>query len=101
MKIGELSKTTKTPIETIRFYERMGLLEAPQRTASNYRRYTGAAIQRLHFIQSSQKLGFSLNEIKQILEKNIPSDLSAKISNLNEKLVELARAKEALESLLD
>ncbi len=67
MKIGEASDASGCHIETIRYYERMGLLPAPVRTDSGYRHYTGAQVQRLRFIARGRELGFGLDEIRSLL----------------------------------
>lgn len=65
--IGDLSKRTGVHIETIRYYERIGVLLAPQRTDGGRRTYDEAAIKRLSFIARSRQLGFSLDEIRSLL----------------------------------
>lgn len=66
--IGDLGKLTGTNIETVRYYERIGLLPEPRRTAGNYRSYTGAHLGRLSFIRRGRDLGFSLDGIKALLQ---------------------------------
>ena len=68
MKIGELSRATGTNIETIRYYERIGLLPAPDRTAANYRSYGDAHRARLSFVRHSRDLGFTIEEIRSLLD---------------------------------
>ncbi|WP_428628215.1 MerR family transcriptional regulator [Sphingopyxis sp.] len=68
MKIGELSRATGTNIETIRYYERIGLLPAPDRTAANYRSYSNAHRARLAFVRHSRDLGFPIEEIRSLLD---------------------------------
>lgn len=65
--IGELAKEVAVKSDTIRFYERNGLLPKPQRLASGYRVYDEAALKQLRFIKQAQALGFTLDEIKRIL----------------------------------
>ena len=60
LTIGKLAGKTEISIDSIRFYERKGLLAEPRRTTSNYRLYPREAVDRLHFIKKAQKLGFSL-----------------------------------------
>ncbi|MEN9543949.1 MAG: hypothetical protein RLZZ598_782 [Pseudomonadota bacterium] len=67
MKIGKLAEDTGTPVETIRFYEREGLLPAPDRTASNYRHYGPTHAERLVFIRSCRKLDMRLDEVRVLL----------------------------------
>ncbi len=68
MKIGELSRATGTNIETIRYYERIGLLPAPHRTAANYRSYGEPHRARLTFVRHSRDLGFTIDEIRSLLD---------------------------------
>jgi len=68
MKIGELSRATGTNIETIRYYERIGLLPEPQRTAANYRSYGDTHRARLAFVRHSRDLGFTIEEIRSLLD---------------------------------
>ena len=67
MKIGEAAGASGCHIETIRYYERIGLLPAPERSDSGYRRYTEGQVQRLRFITRGRELGFSLDEIRSLL----------------------------------
>lgn len=68
LTIGALSKQSGVNVETIRFYERSGLLPAPQRTPSGYRSYRAEDVRRLRFIRRGRELGFSLEEIRELLE---------------------------------
>ncbi|WP_077145002.1 helix-turn-helix domain-containing protein [Sphingopyxis sp. KK2] len=68
MKIGELARVTGANIETIRYYERIGLLPEPHRTAANYRRYGEAHRSRLAFVRHSRDLGFTIEEIRSLLD---------------------------------
>jgi MerR family transcriptional regulator, copper efflux regulator len=68
MRIGELSESAGLNIQTIRFYERKRVLREPQRTPSGYRSYEPADLERLLFIKQSQKLGFTLREIRQMAD---------------------------------
>ena len=67
MKIGELSRATGCTVETIRYYERAGLLPTPARSEGNYRRYDRAALDRLAFIRRCRSLDMSLDEIRTLL----------------------------------
>ena len=66
--IGEISKRTKVKVPTIRYYEEMGLLEAPERTAGNQRRYTNEGLERLSFIRHARDLGFEIEAIRELIE---------------------------------
>ncbi len=67
MKIGELAARAGCDVQTVRFYEREGLLEAPRREASGYRAYEDRHLTRLHFVRHCRALGISLPEIRQLL----------------------------------
>ncbi len=64
LSIGQIARRAGVGVETVRFYEREGLLEEPPRRASGYRQYDEQVVKRLHFIKRAQKLGFSLKEIR-------------------------------------
>jgi DNA-binding transcriptional MerR regulator len=66
--IGDVAQRAGVSAPTIRYYERLGLLEAPRRTDAGYRRYTDATIEQLRFIRKAQGLGFSLDEVGEILK---------------------------------
>ncbi|WP_119082035.1 MerR family transcriptional regulator [Altererythrobacter sp. B11] len=67
MRIGELACRTGVRVETIRWYEKAGLLEEPDRSASNYREYDKASLNRLTFIKRGRDLGFSLDQVSQLM----------------------------------
>ncbi|MBL8646168.1 MAG: helix-turn-helix domain-containing protein [Sphingosinicella sp.] len=68
MKIGDLARLTQTRVETIRFYEKEGLLLAPGRNAGNYRIYEQSHLSRLSFIRRSRDLGFTLDQVRALLD---------------------------------
>jgi len=68
LTIGKVARQAGLGVETIRFYERQELLDPPPRNKSNYRQYPESIIKRLHFIRRAKKLGFSLKEIKELLD---------------------------------
>jgi Cu(I)-responsive transcriptional regulator len=68
LSIGELAKQTHTKVETIRYYERIGLLPDPVRTASNYRSYDDVQLGRLSFVRRARDLGFSLDQVRELLD---------------------------------
>lgn len=83
MKIGELAQATATPVETIRFYEREGLLSTPERTESNYRIYDPAHIERLTFIRHCRSLDMALDEIRALLRfKQSPQENCGGVNDL-------------------
>jgi len=83
MKIGELAQATQTQAETIRYYEREGLLPSTARTQSNYRIYESSHVQRLSFIRHCRSLDMTLAEIRILLQfKDAPSDDCARVNDL-------------------
>lgn len=66
--IGELARQTGTKVETIRYYERAGLMPVPERTSGNYRAYGDAELKRLSFIRRARDLGFSIEEVKALMD---------------------------------
>ena len=108
LTIGRLAKQVGLGIETVRFYERQGLIEPPPRTDSNYRIYPVEEVARLRFIKKAKSLGFTLNEIKELMfirhdphatKADIKSRTVAKIKDIEEKIRDLTRIKTALEHL--
>jgi MerR family copper efflux transcriptional regulator len=67
MRIGQLARQAGVNIQTLRFYEREGLLRAPLRSASGYRSYEGSDLDRVRFIRNCQGLGFTLREVEQLI----------------------------------
>jgi Cu(I)-responsive transcriptional regulator len=67
MQIGQLARATATKVETIRFYEKIGLLSAPARTGGNYRDYAERHLARLSFIRRARDLGFTLDQVRALL----------------------------------
>ena len=68
MQIGQLAQQAGVAIDTVRYYERQGLLPPPQRRASGYRQYDNQDISRLRFIRRAKDLGFTLQEIQELLQ---------------------------------
>lgn len=85
--IGELSRATETKVETIPYYERIGLLASPARTGGNYRAYDDAALARLSFIRRARNLGFSLEQVRELL--TLSDDRSQSCATVDD----LARAR--------
>jgi Hg(II)-responsive transcriptional regulator len=105
LTIGQVARRAGVGVETVRFYEREGLLEEPPRRASGYRQYDEQVVKRLHFIKRAQHLGFSLKEISELLMLRVDGRTSceevkrhteAKIAEVERKLVELQRMRQAL-----
>ena len=68
LNIGDLARMTGTKAETIRWYERVGMLPAPARTSGNYRSYGTAHLERLSFVRRARDLGFSLDQVRELLQ---------------------------------
>src|SRR3989442_10192470 len=71
MTVGRTARLAEVGIPTMRFYERAGLLPKPTRTAANYRLYPNEAVIRIRFIRRAQQLGFTLKEIRELLELRV------------------------------
>lgn len=101
MKIGELAKLTDTQVETIRYYEREGLLPAPARTEGNYRLYTQAHVERLSFIRNCRSLDMTLEEIRSLLHlRDSPQDQCESVNALIDEHIEHVNARVASLQLL-
>jgi MerR family copper efflux transcriptional regulator len=109
LTIGEVAELAEVHIETLRYYERRGLIEEPPRSASNYRLYPEDAVRRLRFIKRAQELGFSLKDIKELLSLRatpeaecgeIRAHAEAKIKDINEKVRALMAMKSTLSKLV-
>ncbi|MFW7382237.1 MAG: MerR family transcriptional regulator [Oligoflexus sp.] len=110
MTIGKLAKKVGVGVETIRFYEREGLLPRPTLVGgSGYRQYAPENIQRLSFIRQAKDLGFSLKEIKELLSLRVTTKANCgavklkaerKIEDIEKKISDLNAIKSALESLV-
>jgi len=72
--IGSLARQSGVAVDTVRYYERCGLMPPPQRRASGYREYTRADVQRIGFIRSAKSLGFTLDEIRELLQLETDRD---------------------------
>lgn len=101
MRIGELAKATHCDIETIRYYEKSGLLEEPPRTASGYREYRPEHQERLQFIRHCRSLQMSLPEIRTLLDLKSKPEVGCKqVDEMLERQIERVQAqRKTLESL--
>lgn len=98
MKIGELAVKAAVSIDTIRFYERRGLLPEPERLASGYRVYSGAIVNRIIMIKSLKALGFNLDEIIQNLNDLDAGELNCESGEVRMEIV-LARVADKISEL--
>ncbi|MDT8303366.1 MAG: heavy metal-responsive transcriptional regulator [Sedimentisphaerales bacterium] len=108
LKIGQAAKLAGISIETIRFYERQGLLEKPPRSQAGYRCYSAKTLARIKFIKRAKELGFSLKEISELLSLRVDPDTTCamvksratvKISDIESKIETLQNMKRALVKL--
>lgn len=98
---GQLAREAAVNLETVRYYERRGLLPKPPRTASGYRLFPADTTQRLRFIKRAQELGFSLTEIRELLTLRVSPRISrSEIRNRAEaKIVDIEKKIKRLESM--
>lgn len=108
MTIGKLAQSAGVGVETVRFYERKGLLAEPMRGESGYRQYRPGSLIRLRFIRQAKELGFTLPEIQELLSLRVSSTAScaevqeriqAKLANIEERIRSLKRMKRALNGM--
>ena len=110
MTIGEVAKRSEVNIQTIRFYERKGLVLPAARSVSGYRQYTDEAVKRVRFIKHAQESGFSLREVANLLSLQVVAESTCgdvktqaeeKISDIDEKIRKLEEMKAALGRLVE
>lgn len=106
MKIGALAKSARVGVETVRFYERKGLLKKPPKKLVGFRQYSDEDSQKIRFIRRAQELGFTLKEIKELLALeqspkatcgDVQKKAKAKIDEIQTKIRDLRRITKALE----
>jgi MerR family copper efflux transcriptional regulator len=107
MGITQLARRAGVGIDTVRYYERQGLLAPKVRIASGYRRYGALELARLRFIRRAQRLGFSLNEIQALLSLSAQRDVAqikrsaqAKLDDIVERISSLERMRDGLKALV-
>ena len=105
LKIGEVSKRTGIGIETLRFYERSGLLNRPVRTEGGYRLYDAEALETLELIKRAQALGFTLDEIRRIITESraghrpcaeVREIVRRRLRELDERMAQMRRYRHEL-----
>lgn len=106
LTIGQVAKQAGVGVETIRFYERRGLIAEPKRRASGYRQYALDAVRRIRFIRRAKELGFTLEEISDLLSLRVDPNSTKgdvrrrardKITDIEDKIARLERMRSALE----
>ena len=105
LTIGQVARRAAIGVETVRFYDRQGLIAEPDRRASGYRQYGEEVVDRLRFVREAKELGFTLNEIKELLSLKLDPSSScaevkgraeAKVADIEQKIQTLQRMKWAL-----
>lgn len=108
MTIGLVARRAGVGVETVRFYERQGLIKEPERRMSGYREYDEEVVSRLGFIRRGKELGFTLKKIKELLSlrrdpstpaADVKRRAGAKIADIEAKIEMLQKMKKALEKL--
>ncbi len=105
--IGNLAKRAGVGIDTVRYYERSGLLAPKGRLASGYRRYGAVELSRLRFIRRAQALGFTLKEVRNLLSLSGQRDMSRikrtaqkRLADIEQRIADLTRVRDALAQLI-
>lgn len=108
LTIGGVARAAAVNVQTVRYYERRGLVVSPHRTPAGYRQYPSDVIARLRFIKHAQALGFSLNEIRELLALRVKPGVACetvaqrtrqKIALVTERIRQLKRIKVTLDHL--
>lgn len=109
MKIGELANRTATKVETVRYYEKIGLLPPPARTAANYRAYGNEHLARLSFIRRARDLGFTLEAVRELLNLSdnqsqacdaVDGIARSHLTEINRKIADLTALRNELDRVI-
>ncbi|MBI4605764.1 MAG: heavy metal-responsive transcriptional regulator [Planctomycetes bacterium] len=109
LTVSSVARASAVNLQTIRYYERRGLLPRPPRSGSNYRLYTPEAVARVRFIKRAQELGFSLREIKELLSlratpgarcEDVRRRAAVKVKDIDDKIRTLKAMRQALTKLV-
>jgi len=109
MTIGKIAERAGVGVETVRFYERKGLIERPRRRSSGFRQYRPDAVRRIRFIKRAQEVGFTLNEINELLDLrlepgstcgDVKQRAQQKVEEIDQKLRGLRRMKRSLNEMI-
>ena len=104
MKIGQLADAVGVGVETVRYYERRGLLETPLRTEAGYRQYGASDVARIEFLLRAKELGFTLAEISELFAAtttDVAAAVRAKLTAVEVQISELAETRCRLRQLID
>jgi len=109
MTIGRLARRAGVSVDTLRFYERKGLITQPRRMLSGYRNYSDEVIDRLRFVKDAKGLGFSLREIRELVSLGVKSTrecgpitrkAEAKLGQMTQEIVRLQRLRRTLRKMI-
>lgn len=109
LSIGQVAKETGVTVETVRFYEKQGLIDEPSRSESGYRQYPQGTTKRVHFIQHAKEVGFTLKEVAELLAlrrepgtscSDIKIRTTQKIESVDQKIRDLQIIREALSRMI-
>jgi Hg(II)-responsive transcriptional regulator len=109
LRIGHVAERANVPVQTLRYYERRGLIPAPQRRPSGYREYPDDTVRLVRFIKRAQQLGFSLREVQELIElrqsrthssAQVCALAAAKVSDIAARVRQLSAMRRALEELM-
>ena len=110
LQIGDLARATNTKVETIRYYEQIGLLPAPARTSGNFRAYSAKHLGRLSFIRRARDLGFTLDQVRELLSLSDQKRRSCEavdviarqhLADVDRKIEDLTALRDELSSLIE
>ncbi len=109
LSIGQVANATGVNVQTLRYYERVGLMPAPKRSRSGYRLYTDDTVRMVSFVKRAQELGFTLREVKELLKFRsaglqrrdaVRAAAAAKVRDIDARIADLTAIRGALSSLL-
>lgn len=109
LNIGQLASAAETPAATIRYYEKIGLLSSPVRSAGNYRRYGDGDVARLTFVRRARELGFTIEQVRNLLDLSGQREMDCDtvmqltrqhLAEIEQKIADLAVLKQHLTGLL-
>lgn len=110
MRIGELAQASGVPVKTLRYWEQVGVLDAPSRTPSGYREYSHSVADQIQFIRSAQAVGLSLEQIKGIMSlrsrgvtpcEHVQGLLQQQLDQIDAKLKQLGEARTGIVELIE
>ncbi|QDT47349.1 HTH-type transcriptional regulator ZntR [Symmachiella dynata] len=108
--ISQLAKAAEIPTTTVRYYERIGLVEPDNRSQGNYRLYSGESLNKLKFIRAAQAIGFTLDDVKALLSDddggiptcgNVQRLIEERLADIDQRLKDLRRVRKVLKNALE